>query len=574
MGRSELESWKWLWRRLARLRKPLLACILLAMLESLTFPPIAWLIRRILDVAIPSKDVRLLVLLGLGIVGCSLASDGLALGTRLLSTRTTKMAIGTMRQLLLQRCFELPRSVHDTLDRGDVHTLFVQDTQLLDVMINESISILTPSAIISALLIALLAAVNVKLLGILVLIGPLLYLVNFRLKSVTMAWAVRARDSFTHFSTGVHFVLQKLDLTRYQTAERAEIRRQGSRIEQLRVDSERMVWLQCAYGQVQSAIVATTGILILVIGGIQVISGRMSLGSLLAFYVIFALLGSNLQKVFGAIPHIITGNQSLCALYSFYSLEAKPPYSGTMQPEFAGSIELSSVSFQYKIRPVFHDLSLRLDRGSVTAIIGPNGGGKTTVARLILGLYKPNEGELLAEGISYEKLDIEQLREGMAFTPQDPVLFGGTIWENVSYGILESDADHVTRACQIALVDDFVRFLPKGYDTEVGEDGGSLSGGQRQKIAIARALARRPHLLILDEPTNHLDQFSARQMLRNLKAMPDRPTLLIITQDDAIARQAQFQYWLENGNLTLQCSDRQCQAETFLAGLAQGDNCK
>lgn len=101
----------------------------------------------------------------------------------------------------------------------------------------------------------------------------------------------------------------------------------------------------------------------------------------------------------------------------------------------------------------------------------------------------------------------------------------------------------------------------------VGEDGGSLSGGQRQKIAIARAVVRRPHLLILDEPTNHLDQMSAQQMLRNLKAMPDRPTLLIITQDSAIAREAQFRYWLEYGNLTLQDDNRQSKTELFSVGL-------
>jgi len=567
MRRAQVESWKWFWGRLVKLRRLLIGCILLALLQSMTMPPTAWLIRRILDVAIPSRNVRQMVLLGLCILGCNLASSGLALGTRFLSLRTTKIAVSKMRHILLQRCFELPRSVHDTLDRGYLHTLLVQDTQLVDVMSNALIALLMPSALISILLIGLLAVMNLKLLAVLMLIWPLLYMVNYRLKSMVRTWVDRTRRSFAHFSSGVHFVLSKLDLARYQSAERAEIQRQYGRIEQQRVDSERMAWLQSAYGLVQNTIITISGIFILVIGGTQVVSGKMSLGSLLSFYVIFAMLGSNLQQVFGAIPPLITGNQSLCALYAFYSIDAEPPYCGTMQSRFNGSIELRSVSFRYKTQSIFSNISLRLEPGSVTAIMGPNGGGKTTIARLILGLYRPDQGELFADGVFYDQLDIEQLREGIAFTPQDPVLFSGSIWENVSYGMLEADADNVTRACQIALVDDFVRSLPKGYDTVVGEDGGSLSGGQRQKIAIARAVVRRPHLLILDEPTNHLDQMSAQQMLRNLKAMPDRPTLLIITQDSAIAREAQFRYWLEYGNLTLQDDNRQSKTELFSVGL-------
>jgi ATP-binding cassette, subfamily B, bacterial len=402
---------------------------------------------------------------------------------------------------------------------------------------------------------------NLKLLAVLMLIWPLLYLVNYRLKKVVMARVDRTRGSFARFSSGVHFVLHKLDLARYQSAERAEIERQCGRIEQQRVDSERMAWLQSAYGLVQNTIITISGISVLVIGGMQVVSGKMSLGSLLSFYVIFAMLGSNLQQVFGAIPPIITGNQSLCALYAFYSINAEPPYSGTMQCKFTGSIELRSVSFQYKTQRVLNNISLRLEPGSVTAIMGPNGGGKTTIARLILGLYRPNQGELVADGVTYDELDIEQLREGIAFTPQDPVLFGGSIWENVSYGILEADDEDVTHACQMALVDDFARSLPNGYDTQVGDDGGSLSGGQRQKIAIARALASHPRLLILDEPTNHLDQMSLQQLVRNLKEMPDRPTLLIITQDSALAREAQFQYWMESGNLTSQGEQRLSMSE-------------
>ncbi|MDR3410844.1 MAG: ABC transporter ATP-binding protein [Formivibrio sp.] len=550
MSHPKWDSWRWLWRRLAGQRKLLLACIFFAFAESLAYPPIAWLLRRILDTAIPAKNIYQLMLLGFCIVACQVLASALSLGTRFLSTRAAKSSVEAIRRLMLQRCFELPRSAHDDLDRGTLHSLFVHDTQLLDVMVNECVAVLMPSAIISFLLGAILAMLNARLLGILLLTGPILYLVNVRLKSVSLTWVKRSRDSFSLFSSGMYFVLHKLDLTRYQSAERAEIRRQNERIQQQRIDSERMVWLQAAYTQIQSSIVALSSVLILVIGGLQVVSGKISLGSLLSFYVLFVLLGSNLQKVFGAIPHLLAGNQALRALYSFYSQQAPPPYSGTKPIDFRGAIELSGVSFRYKTRTVLNNLSLKLDPQSSTAIMGSNGGGKTTIARLILGLYSPNQGALLADGLPYEQLDIDQLRTFMAFAPQDPVLFAGTIWENVSYGSQDSDADSVMDFCKVALVDNFARPLPHGYQTEVGEDGIALSGGQRQKIAIARALARRPQLLILDEPTNHLDPMSAKQILHNVKTISEGPTLLIITQDAAVAREAEKCYCLENGFLT------------------------
>jgi len=142
------------------------------------------------------------------------------------------------------------------------------------------------------------------------------------------------------------------------------------------------------------------------------------------------------------------------------------------------------------------------------------------------------------------------LRRSIAFTPQDPIVFAGTIWENLSYGLDEKGSDEILNACHIALVDEFVQKLPQGYETQVNEDGGVLSGGQRQKIAIARALARHPRLLILDEPTNHLDEESVVKLLDNLGQLRDRPAILIITQNRSVAEGIARQYRLDGGVLT------------------------
>lgn len=520
------------------------------MLQSVSLLPIAWLVRRAFDSAIPHRDVHGLVLLGLSILLLTAVGAFLTLITRFSALGATKRAIAAIRRDLATHCYALPYAYHDTANGSELHTLLVQDTQLLDVMLNALISSMLPSLVLVGGLIAIMAILNWRLFALLALIAPVLYLVNRRLGSAVELYVKRNRESFARYSSGVQFMLRRVDLTRYQSAEGLETRRQHENIETLRVDSGRMAWLHTAYGQAHTSTVMLAGVLILVLGGIEVATGRLSLGSLMSFYVATLFLNSSLQQFFTSMPQVIEGRQALTALSSFALEDASALYAGTERTTFSGLVELDSVSFNYGRAPVLEEVSLRLKPGSVTAILGSNGAGKTTVARLILGLYRPQSGRILADGIDYDRLDIAWLRRYIAFAPQDPILFAGTIWENVTYGLLAQDCEeHASRACQAALVDEFVRLLPRGYQTAIDDNGSVISGGQRQKIAIARALARQPRLLILDEPTNHLDRDSATTLLERLDSLPGRPAVLVITQDLKFARTLPDRYLLRRGEL-------------------------
>ena len=548
--KANVAAWFFLWRYLRDYRFQLLGCITLAVLQGLGLLPIAWLVRRAFDVMIPSHNIVGLLSVGFWILSLNLLTNGLTLATRFASLQTTKRAVSAIRRDLVQHCYALPRVYHDTADRGKLHTLIVQDTVLVDVMTNALIANCLPSLVLGAALVGILVVLNLRLLSLLVLVMPILYLVNRHLGTRVKVRVESHRDAFTRFSSGAQFMLQRIDLTRYQSAESFESRRQHDSIERLRVDSERMAWLQAAYALAQNSAVAFASIVILVVGGLDVAMGRISLGSLLSFYVVTALFSGSLQQLFAAVPHVMEGRQSLCAINSFYSEGVTSPYSGTVRSQFNGSIEFASVCFGYDSRLLLEDASLVLERGSMTAIVGPNGGGKTTLARLILGLYRPRRGRLLADGTPYDQLNIADLRRCIAFAPQDPAIFAGTIWENLTYGLPDSSADKIMKACEFALVHEFVCRLPRGYQTHVDDDGGILSGGQRQKIAIARALACQPRLLILDEPTNHLDEESVQKILHNLRALPRSLTILIITQDRSVAEAIPQKYLLNEGRLT------------------------
>jgi ABC-type bacteriocin/lantibiotic exporter with double-glycine peptidase domain len=213
-------------------------------------------------------------------------------------------------------------------------------------------------------------------------------------------------------------------------------------------------------------------------------------------------------------------------------------------------LELDSVYFQYTERQLLAGASLSLEARSIVAIVGSNGSGKTTLIYLLAGFYKPKHGALSADGHSYDELDIVSLRRSIGVVPQDPILFAGTVRDNITYGFAEAKEAEIVQAAKLATADAFIRELPLGYDNQIGEGGGSLSGGQRQRIAVARALLRCPKVLILDEPSNHLDDHAVYRLMHNLKTLPTAPTVVLISHDLRVIRQADHIYRLENGKLT------------------------
>jgi ABC-type bacteriocin/lantibiotic exporter with double-glycine peptidase domain len=512
--------------------------------------PVAWLVKRSFDRLIPAGDSRGLMMLGAELLTLIIVANVFMLTTRFASLRTTKRAIANIRNELVMHCYALPRAYYDTADFDQVHNLLVEDTQLVDVMLNALVANSLPAVILSLALVATLAILNGRLFLVLMLVLPVLLIVNRKLTARVKALVQSNRQAFVDFSSSAHFLVTRMDLTKTHGAEEFEAQRQHRKIDALRHVSERMAWNNAALSISHTSIVTIATLVILVVGGMDVISGRITLGGLASFYVATMLLANALQQTFASLPHIIEGSQALLALSLFTAEGIDSPYSGSKRIHLDGKIELRNVRFSYGSDPVLDGASLCLAPGSLTAISGPNGGGKTTLARLILGLYRPQNGSLLADGIRYDELDMHVLRRAISFASQDPVIFAGTLWDNITYGLAEPEEREVRRACSIALLDHLLENLPQGLFTNVDGFGATLSGGQRQKISIARALLRNPRVLILDEPTNHLDLESVHQFLVNLKSADAHPTILVITQDPRVLRMIPAAYTLQNGQIS------------------------
>jgi ATP-binding cassette subfamily C protein len=229
------------------------------------------------------------------------------------------------------------------------------------------------------------------------------------------------------------------------------------------------------------------------------------------------------------------------------------PNPGTITATFRHGCSFQQVTFGYGERTVLDDVSLDIPAGRVTVLVGPSGSGKTTFVDLLLGLYRPNSGRILIDGVPLSELDLRTWRRMIGYVPQDLVLFHDTVFRNITLGDATISREQVEAALALSGAAGFVDNLPAGLDTVVGERGGRLSGGQRQRVALARALVIEPKLLILDEVTSALDPNTERAICDNIASLhgikPDT-TVLAITHRPAFLDLADHVYRIADGRLT------------------------
>ena len=313
-----------------------------------------------------------------------------------------------------------------------------------------------------------------------------------------------------------------------------------------------LTWQESLFSLVVTAITLAGTALVLVVGGMHVLEGSLTLGSLLVVIAYLAAVYDPLSAIAhstGSLQQAVASARRVRGIFEITPEILDDP-AGIDASGIAGHVRFDAVSFTYdEPRKVLDSISFEARLGEMVAVVGLTGAGKTTIANLIPRLFEPSAGRVLVDDVDVARYRLTSLRERIAVVPQQPVLFVGTIADNIRYGRLDaSDAD-VEAAAKDAHVHDFVTRLPEGYQTPVGEGGRTFSGGERQRIGLARALLKAAPILILDEPTSAVDAISEGAIFDTLRRLRTSHTTIVIAHRLSTIRDATRILVLDDGRL-------------------------
>ncbi|XP_028716847.1 antigen peptide transporter 1 [Peromyscus leucopus] len=401
---------------------------------------------------------------------------------------------------------------------------------------------------------------------------PLLFLLPQKLGKVYQSLQVKVQESLAESTQVAIEALSAMPTVRSFANEEGEAQKFRQKQEEMKTlnKKEALAYVAELWTISISGMLLKVGILY--IGGQLVTGGAVSSGNLVSFVLYQLQFTHAVQGLLSSYPWMLKAVGSSEKIFEYLDRTPCSSLSGSLAPSnMEGLVEFQNVSFAYPNHPdvqVLQGLTFTLHPGKVTALVGPNGSGKSTVAALLQNLYQPTGGQLLLDGQPLVQYDHHYLHTQVAAVGQEPLLFGRSFRENIAYGLTRNPTmEEITAVAMKSGAHDFISRLPQGYDTEVGETGNKLSGGQRQAVALARALIRKPRLLILDDATSALDASNQLRVQQLLYESPGRapPTVLLITQQLSLAEQAHHILFLKEGSV--------CEQGTHLQLMEKSGGC-
>ena len=543
--------------------------LILAAATTLAFP---WALRKLIDqglVAHAAPDVLATKFLELFMVAVALAFFSAA-RFYTVSWLGEKITVDLKNKVYAHVLQQSP-TFFETTQSGEVLSRLTSDATLIQTVVGSSLSMGLRNLVMGVGAMVMLVWTNpwlmLQVMGVLaVVVFPSVYL-GRRVRRLSRASQDRVADSSAMASE----VLNAISVVQSYTAEPREAQRFSASTAQALATSLRRVRARSVL--VGFIIMASSAALLwgLYMGALSVRAGTTTAGELgqtVVYVILLASAFAVLGEVYGDVLRAAGATERLMELLHTRSDVRSPEHPQTAPwPVNGSSLVLRDVNFNYPSRPTqqaLNGLSGEVRAGRTVAIVGPSGAGKSTMFSLLMRFYAPQKGDVLLDGVSIEQMDLTDLRQRIGVVPQEPVVFSGTVMDNIRYGRPEATDPDVYAAAEAAFAHEFIAELPQGYDTYLGDRGVRLSGGQRQRIAIARAILKNPPMLLLDEATSALDANSERMVQAALeKAMQGRTTL-VIAHRLATVQRADCIWVLDHGRLVEQGTHAELMARAGL----------
>ncbi|MGO8841201.1 MAG: ABC transporter transmembrane domain-containing protein [Methyloceanibacter sp.] len=512
-------------------------------------------VRRMIDVGFTGIEPDLVdkyfaTLLGVGLI-LAFASAARFYCVNWLGERV----VADIRTDVFKHLTGLSPAFYETVHSGEVMSRLTADTTQIKAAASSTISQALRNIVVMLGAVAMMIVTSPRLSLLVLLAIPLIVLPLVAYGRAVRALSRQAQDSLAQASAYASESLGQVRVLQAFTHERAASARFADAVEQAFAAAKARTKARAGLTAIAIFLVFASVVGILWYGAQDVLSGTIT-GGRLGQFVLYAVLAAasmgELSEVWGEVNQAAGAAERLGELLAMQS-QIKSPRHPVLLPEPPrGEIGFDEVAFSYPTRPAvsaLNGVSFRVKPGERVAIVGPSGAGKTTIFALLLRFYDPIAGRVSVDGVPVNKASLTELRSRFAIVPQETALFADTVAANIAYGVGEASRSEIEKAARAAFAHDFIASLPQGYDTMLGERGVTLSAGQRQRIAIARAVLRKAPILLLDEATSALDSESETLVQRALDSIMEGRTTLVIAHRLATVTRADRILVLDQGRL-------------------------